>query len=95
MADGKQWYNSSGNEPAKRKVSGNPSMHGKPGAGRPQNGRPQGARPQSGKPQAGRAQGKQVQGQGAVEQQLKRYDSSENVRATARQVATDTNKEMK
>ena len=65
MADGKQWYNNSGNEPAKRKVSGNPSMHGKPGAGRPQNGRPQGARPQSGKPQAGRPQGKQVQGQGA------------------------------
>ena len=70
MADGKQWYNSSGNEPAKRKISGNPSMHGKPGAGRPQagrpqNGRPQGARPQSGKPQAGRPQGKQVQGQGA------------------------------
>ena len=65
MADGKQWYNSSGNEPAKRKVSGNPSMHGKPVAGRPQNGRPQGARPQSGKPQAGRPAGKQVQGQGA------------------------------
>ena len=65
MADGKQWYNGSGNEPAKKKVSGNPSMHGKPGAGRPQNGRPQGARPQSGKPQAGRPQGKPVQGQGA------------------------------
>ena len=59
MADGKQWYNDSGKEPAKRNVSGNPSMHGKTGP----NGRPQG-KPQA-RPQAGKPTGKPVQRQGA------------------------------
>ena len=63
MADGKQWYNDSGKEPAKRNVSGNPSMRGKTGPNARPQGKPQG-RPQA-RPQAGKPTGKPVQRQGA------------------------------
>ena len=63
MADGKQWYNDSSKEPAKRNVSGNPSMRGKAGPNARPQGKPQG-RPQA-RPQAGRPTGKPVQRQGA------------------------------
>ena len=69
MADGKQWYNNPGKEPAKRNVSGNPShMPGKQGAGKPQ------ARPQGARPQAGRPTGKPVSRQGVKNPQSSRVN---------------------
>ena len=63
MADGKQWYNDSGKEPAKRNVSGNPSMRGKAGPNARPQGKPQGKT--QGRPQGGKPTGKPVQRQGA------------------------------